>query len=255
MSQEPPATPFPAATLMLLRDGSRGLEVLMMVRHRSADFAGGAMVFPGGRLEPADRLIAERHVADRACDLGIAALKVAAIRETYEECGILLARIAGTSDMVSLEEPGADEFSGFEAVLAVRHAEPAVDLLVPFANWITPPIRAKRFDAYFFLAPAPPGQTARHDGREAVEVLWKTPSAVIAAADEGVISLMAPTHLNLQKLGRHHTVDDALAAARREPIVTVSPEPVTTPTGVDLLIPAAAGYGVTRFPLAKFRQP
>ncbi len=237
-----PVTPVPAATLLLLRDGPEGVEVLLTTRHTSAGFAAGAAVFPGGKLD------AEDHVRAMAAGVGDA-FRIAAVRETFEESGILLARCAGRDilsgaelDELLARRSNTEDFGAF-----VAHARLtlATDLLVPFAHWITPIDQPKRYDTRFFLAPAPAGQTARHDGHEAVEVHWLTPAGAIAAAREGRIKLVMATRLNLLKLGRNRTVAEALEAGRRSEIVTVQPELVQTAEGPAFRIPASADYGVT----------
>jgi 8-oxo-dGTP pyrophosphatase MutT (NUDIX family) len=249
--QKTPVTPLPAATLLLLRDGSEGLEVLLIARHDAAGFAGGATVFPGGKVDTGDRNRAVASVGDP--------FAIAAIRETFEECGILLARRAAEGVMLSAaaladllgRQSSVADFGAFvdRAGLAL-----ATDALVPFAHWITPADQPKRFDTRFFLAPAPPGQMARHDGREAMEVHWLTPEGAIAAARRGEIKLVLPTRLNLLKLGRCKTVADALATARRSEIVTVQPELVQTPDGPAFHIPDAADYGVTEVLVSSYRR-
>jgi 8-oxo-dGTP pyrophosphatase MutT (NUDIX family) len=225
MVADPPphVTPRPAATLLMLRDGAEGLEVLMTSRHEEAGFAGGALVFPGGKVDPADHALAGHYAAKTALDEAALVLRIAAIRETFEECGILLARTDG-------------------ALLDL-----AVDDLVPYAHWITPVDRPKRFDTHFFLAPAAPDQIAIHDGREAVDAVWMTPNAVLRGADEKRIKLVFATRMNLVKLGRSKTVVGALAAARAAPVVTVTPVIEKTSAGPFIHIPEAAGYGATRF--------
>lgn len=238
-----PVTPVPAATLLLVRDGPEGIEVLLTTRHAAAGFAAGAAVFPGGKLDAADRA---RATADRTGD----PFRIAAIRETFEESGILLARRGAGGAMLSGAElaelvarrPSPPDFGAFIERAALTLA---TDRLVPFAHWITPVDQPKRYDTRFFLAPAPPGQTARHDGHEAVEVHWLTAESAIAAARAGRIKLVMATRLNLLKLGRSKTVADALEAAGRSEIVTVEPELVQTDRGPAFRIPAAADYGMT----------
>ncbi|MCU0944014.1 MAG: NUDIX domain-containing protein [Rubritepida sp.] len=226
-----PVTPRPAATLLLLRDGRAGLEVLMVARTREVDFAAGALVFPGGRVEAEDAAL-----APPGDPLGT--FRIAAIRESWEECGLLLAA------------PGAAAAPGpFGTHLAERGLRPAHEALVHFAHWITPAHSPKRFDTHFFLAPAPEGQQAVHDGREAVEALWLPPAAALAEAEAGRRTLVFATRMNLQRLAAHDSVAAALAACSRAPVVTVTPEPVTHADGqVFLRIPEAAGYGGGLFP-------
>jgi 8-oxo-dGTP pyrophosphatase MutT (NUDIX family) len=166
-----------------------------------------------------------------------AAFRVAAIRETWEECGVLLAR-GGT--------PVAAE-GDFAAMLAARALVPDISGLAHFAHWITPVPVPKRFDTHFFLAADPGDQAALHDGQEAVDSVWIRPADAIAEADAGSRKIVFPTRLNLWKLAHHASVAEAFAAARATPVVTVLPEMRMTEAGRVLRIPAAAGYGGEEF--------
>lgn len=251
----------PAATVLLLRDCAAGLEVFMVRRHHLMGFAGDALVFPGGRIDPAD---ADLAAAATLCPAlpGVDAVamssRVGALRETFEESGVLLARdqkgLIDGARVAALEKDRQDI-----AVSAARFAELlrreslvlAVDLLVPFAHWVTPPIYAKRYDTVFFLAAAPAGQAAVHDGTESVDSCWITPQRALAAGDSVSMRLEFPTRRNLEKLGLSTSVDGALAAARRGPIVTVLPEILEGPAGRTARLPTDAGYGG---PLFDFRD-
>ena len=244
-----PAETTPSATLILLRDGPDGLELLMIRRHANMRFAPGAMVFPGGCLDPQDGVGG-----------GDQPHRIAAIRETFEETGILLAR---------RREGGRNEDGPFsERELAAFHADGApgflervraaglalaTDRLVPFAHWLTPEVVRRRFDTRFFLAPAPVGQDPRVDGTEAVSALWATPRAILDRADAGELRLIFVTRMNLLRLAGCATVDEALAAARRQPIVTVLPARVDTPGGPVFRIPEGAGYSPTEIPADQVR--
>jgi 8-oxo-dGTP pyrophosphatase MutT (NUDIX family) len=249
--QTPPVTPRPAATLLLLRDGAVGLEVLMTARHEEAGFAAGALVFPGGKVDPLDAALTRFCPSIPALDEAALVLRIAAIRETFEECGILLARGGGallTAELLAgLLDRHRPSDAGFAALVAAAALELATDHLVPYAHWITPVDRPKRFDTHFFLAPAAHDQIAIHDGREAVDAVWMTPQAVLGGADAGRIKLVFATRMNLVKLARSATVAAALAAARDAPIVTVTPIIEKTDGGPFIHIPEAAGYGGARF--------
>jgi 8-oxo-dGTP pyrophosphatase MutT (NUDIX family) len=265
--QEKRPSPEPAlsATILLVRDGARGLEVFMVQRHHRIDFATGAMVFPGGKLEPGD---AEPSLRGRAagCE-GLAdaelALRAGAIRETFEEARVLLARRRGAQELLTGAEVLAIEERHRAALEANEIRMPelvqgedlelACDRLVPFAHWITPEFMPKRFDTWFFLVDAPPDQVAVHDGREGVDSLWIRPADALAEAESGRRTIIFPTLLNVKKLGRHDRVSDALAAARREPVVTVLPRVARTEHGDVLRIPEEAGYGVSEAPLEALR--
>lgn len=252
----PPAPARLAATILLLREREGGMELFMVVRHHEIDFASGALVFPGGSVEPGDRTIAARAdllAGAEGLDEATLALRIAAVRETFEECGILLARPRGSGALVD-----AARLAGLEAAHRAALTEGtlafaefigreelvlALDLLVPFAHWITPLKMPKRFDTHFFLAVAPPDQVGVHDGREAVDSVWIAPARALEEAKGGRYKILFPTERNLIRLARAATAPAAIAAARAAPIVTVMPE---LSRGADgrrqLRIPADAGY-------------
>jgi 8-oxo-dGTP pyrophosphatase MutT (NUDIX family) len=249
---KPVAEPRLASTVLLLRQGTSGMEVFMVVRHHQIDFASGALVFPGGSVDPADHEIAARPELIRSGGSGDAdalALRVAAVRETFEECGILLAREHGSDALIGADRlkaigrPAEETAGAFKDFIAARKLELALDLLVPFAHWITPVPMPKRFDTYFFMAVAPEDQVGVHDGHEAVDSVWIAPQHAVDEAHAGRFTLVFATERNLVKLARATSADDALARARSERIVTVMPE-VTKGEGDKrkLRIPKDAGY-------------
>ncbi|HEY5211240.1 MAG TPA: NUDIX domain-containing protein [Stellaceae bacterium] len=218
----PPA--LPAATIMLLRDGPAGIEVLMVRRHTKSGFAAGALVFPGGKVDAADAALT-RH--SRPADL--LPFRIAAIRETWEEAGIFLAhprgedRLIDGADMRRLRDAYPDSAVDPVALLGEARLEFATDRLVRFAHWITPEAEPRRFDTHFFIAPAPAGQIAAADGRETLECAWLSPADALAAGDAGRALVMFPTRLNLMRLARSRSAAAALERAGHEPIVTVLP--------------------------------
>jgi 8-oxo-dGTP pyrophosphatase MutT (NUDIX family) len=247
---------------MLLRDGKGGLEVFMLVRHDAMSFAAGALVFPGGSVDACDRAMAGD--CDRAmagdCDRAMAGdtnetARIAAVRETFEECGILLARPHGHEALISadalkrLEATWRARLASGQATLAemisAENLVLATDRLVPFAHWITPEVQPKRFDTLFFLAAAPNDQVGLHDGKESIDSIWIKPADAVSQADAGRYKLVFATQLNLVKLARHDTVAAALAAARTSQVVTVLP--VQEDLGLEgarrMRIPTEAGYG------------
>jgi len=253
-----PVTPVPAATLLVARDGPHGIEVLMIVRHDGSGFAAGAMVFPGGKVDAADRTLLDTAANPEKLSEEALAYRIAAVRETFEEGGVLLARAAPGGPMLSAavlrDLVARHDTKDFATFVCSAGLELATDLLVPFAHWITPKFSPKRFDTHFLLAPAPADQIAVHDGREAVESRWVTPAATVEAGDERRIKLVFATRMNLVKLGRSRTVAEALETARRARIVTVSPEIADTPAGRMLRLPAEADYGLTEFPADKLSR-
>jgi 8-oxo-dGTP pyrophosphatase MutT (NUDIX family) len=252
-----PPMPRKAATVMLLRDGDDGMEVFMIVRHQNSDVHGGALVFPGGRVDDEDYDLA----ADAAVfpplagvDASVAALRVAAVRETFEECGVLLARARGDGALVSAPRLRDIEAAHriamtrgertFGAILAAENLVIASETMVYFANWITPERSAKRFDTHFFLAAAPPDQVALHDGHEAVDSVWIVPAMALQRARTGLYQLRFPTQMNLQKLGCHPLSAAAMEAARASRVVTVMSKQEKTGDGRRVLrLPLEAGYG------------
>ncbi|MGQ0697197.1 MAG: NUDIX hydrolase [Panacagrimonas sp.] len=265
MSSSNSSVPTPvrlAATVLLLRDGADGadgIEVFMVVRHQEIDFASGALVFPGGKLAADDTDPRIRMRCTGVDDLSSdqIALRVGAIREAFEECGVLLARASGDSALVGparLAEIGARYRKpldrgeiGIAEMLDTENLILACEELVPFAHWITPTFMPKRFDTYFYLAVAPPEQIALHDGREMVDSVWLSPADALTQAEAGNRTIVPATLINIRKLGFSSNVGAALSAARAEPVVTVLPEVVERPGGKMLRIPAEAGYRITEF--------
>jgi 8-oxo-dGTP pyrophosphatase MutT (NUDIX family) len=256
-----PAVPRLAATILILRDTPQGMEVLMVVRHHEVDFMSGALVFPGGKLAKGDEEPRVRARCSGVENLSSEQLasRVGAIREAFEESGILLARERGATALLGAaratqlaERYGQQLDSGAIGIADLLEAEDLVlacEQLVSFARWITPTFMPKRFDTYFYLAPAPAEQIAVHDGREMVEAQWIRPADALADQASGKRKIVAATLLNLRKLSRSSTVSAAIDAALARPIVTVTPELVERPQGRSLLIPEAADYGLTEYPL------
>ncbi len=252
-------TARPAATIVLMRDSAQGPEVFMVVRHHAIAFAAGALVFPGGRVEDSDRA----YAADLP-DIGptippdATAYRLAAIRETFEECGVLFARpnasphLIGAETLLAVETAHRDALNNGEidlrAMLDAHALTPATDLLTHFAHWITPANQAKRYDTQFFLAKAPAEHLAVHDGTEAVDSLWITPQKALDDTIAGRFKLIFATEMNLKKLADHATTAAAIAAARASTIVTVQPELRAVDGHRRLLrIPIEAGYGGDEF--------
>lgn len=248
-----------SATVLLLRDGAQGLEVFMVVRHQQIDFASGALVFPGGKLAAGDAAPALRGLCDGAGALSDEqlALRVGAIRETFEECGVLLARERGATQLLGAARAAelGERYRkaldrgelGMADLLQRENLRLACDELALFAHWITPSFMPKRFDTWFYLAAAPQQQTALHDGREMVDSVWLRPAQALAEAEAGRRTLVPVTRLNVAKLGRSATVAAAFAAARAGRIVTVQPQGTAQAGGMLLRIPVEADYGVAEF--------
>ena len=264
-SADTPPKPVHAATIMLLRDDRGPLEVFMVQRHHQIDFATGALVFPGGKTDPSDRNPALRGHCGNAAALedDQLALRVCAVRETFEECGVLVARGKGEQALLSesrvrpLEEKYRDDLvagrTGMLDVALAHQLELATDALVPFAHWVTPEFMPKRFDTYFYLVTAPTDQVAAHDGSESVDSVWIRPADAVADGRAGRRTVIFPTMANLLKLARSATVAQALERARTEPLVTVRPSVHRTDAGKVLRIPPEAGYELNEIPMAEGR--
>src|SRR5947208_9861589 len=250
-------TPRPASTILLLRDatGTNEIEVFMMVRHYEIDFNSGALVFPGGSVDKGDNEIIanrSRYSGGEGMEAGALSFRIAAIRETFEESGILLARPRGSKALVDAKRASEIEAAHraelcegkttFLKVLTDSGMVLALDELVPYAHWITPEGMPKRFDTWFFLAAAPPEQAGAHDGKESTDSIWVSPREALAGGDSGRFKLPFPTTRNLIKLGKHRTLAAALDAARQDRIVTVMPVMTRLNGGRQLRIPAEAGY-------------
>jgi 8-oxo-dGTP pyrophosphatase MutT (NUDIX family) len=256
-----PVVPRLSATILILRDTPQGMEVLMVMRHHEVDFLSGALVFPGGKLAKGDEdpRVCGRCSGVENLSFEQVALRVGAIREAFEESGILLARERGATALLGAARATqlADRYgqqlgSGAMGIADLLEAEDLVlacEVLVPFARWITPTFVPKRFDTYFYLAAAPAEQIAVHDGKEMVEAQWIRPADALADQASGKRQIVTATLLNLRKLNRSSTVSAAIAAAFARPVITVLPELVERPQGQLLLIPEAADYGVTEYPL------
>jgi 8-oxo-dGTP pyrophosphatase MutT (NUDIX family) len=249
-----PPAPVPAATILIVRDGPSGLEVFMVKRHHQIDFVAGALVFPGGKVSHGDFNAGLPDVTDGVADWGtqMRAIGAGAIREAFEESGILFAREAGREELVSAER--VEALSHYRQrleknditlhdMLKAENLRLACDRLVRFAHWITPEMMPKRFDTEFFLAAAPEGHAGRHDGRESVDSIWITPQQAIS--DRKKWNVIFPTKLNLMKLAKSPNVAAALAAARASVPLPVTPWTEETPNGPILRIRDDAGYEQT----------
>jgi 8-oxo-dGTP pyrophosphatase MutT (NUDIX family) len=256
--------PRPASTILLLRDAdarnvdgkSRNeIEVFMMVRHYEIDFNSGALVFPGGSVDKGDNDIIANpslYSGGEGMEAGELSFRIAAIRETFEESGILLARPKGSTALVDAGRAGEIEAAhrtalcegkiSFLKVLTDNGMLLALDELVPYAHWITPEGMPKRFDTWFFLAAAPPDQLGAHDGKESTDSIWVSPREALEGGETGRFKLPFPTTRNLIKLGKQGCVKAALDDSRGKSVVTVTPVMTRTATGRQLRIPLEAGY-------------
>jgi 8-oxo-dGTP pyrophosphatase MutT (NUDIX family) len=253
----------PAATVMLVRDGEGGLEVLMVKRNLNSDFVGGAYVFPGGAVDPhdggaeAESVSVGRTDAEASEILGVdsggLAYWVAVLRELFEEAGILLAT---TPDGAILELTGstAERYVAHRAevnaserrfldIVAQEDLTLDVGNLHYFAHWITPEGSPRRYDTRFFVATAPAAQTAAHDAGEVIADEWISPSDALRRHREGDIELIFPTIKNLQAISRFSCAADLVDAARTAASVpAILPRITISDKGVRILLPGDDGY-------------
>lgn len=231
------AKALPASSILLIRDGMGGVEVLMIERAKTMKFAPGAFVFPGGKVDATD----QQNWRWQGITTGRGVyrdfnFRVAALRELYEEAGVL-----------QIDRPRRHTlFSGLPFADLVRYSGGKLDIanMVPFAHWVTPEPMPRRFDTHFYLAEHN-GQVAQHDGNEAVSLKWVNPRKVLSDWEENKVPLMFPTRLNLMKLARSSTAAGAIQQARRSPVVRTLPVVNMSAAGVKLEIDKATGYEVT----------
>lgn len=255
-----------AATVMVVRDApdGGGLEVAMLRRNLNSDFVGGAYVFPGGAVDPDDRhanldaVCVGRTDADASERLGVErgglAFWVAAIRECFEEAGVLLARHTD-GDVVTFADPVVDArfiehrraVDSGERRLVEICADEDLQLIVDdiyfFSHWITPEGAPRRYDTRFFVARAPEGQVPLHDDREVIANLWIRPADALARHRAGEFDLVFPTMRSLMALERFGSADDALtAAAAVNQVPAILPRIVEDASGYRILLPGDDGY-------------
>lgn len=251
-----PAPPKPAATVVLLRDRADEMEVLLLRRARTSGFVPGAYVFPGGRVDAADALdtVVERldgltaEEAEGRLELTGAeppalAYYLAAVREAFEETGILIGRGADGAPPVTAAEDESvdalrDELMGdqlsFAAVLDLMKCRIDGSAMEYFAHWITPEPEPRRYDTRFFAARIRHDAPARVDPREMTDAVWLTPSRALRRQAAGSLPMVFPTIKTLEQLSPYHRADAALAALGRSRVPTVMPRLVVTPTGIGM---------------------
>jgi len=244
MARDEPAAAHPASTVVLLRDvvaARTGLETFLMQRPGGASFMAHAHVFPGGRVESDDldpRWEARcagtdairRRWTETAPPEALLAHAVAAVRELFEEAGVLLGRdasgrlLVGDGEAALRDARTAIEAGArFHEVCEARGWRLALDLLVPLAHWVTPATEPRRFDTRFYLAPLPPGQEATACRRETVAGDWVTPTDALARHARGEITLAPPTHRTLDDLAACADMEAARSLASGLPYVRIEP--------------------------------
>jgi 8-oxo-dGTP pyrophosphatase MutT (NUDIX family) len=249
-----PAEPRQAATVLLLRDGAAGLEVYLQRRTRGMPFAGGMTAYPGGGVDARDGdgeigwsgpSPAQWGTAFGCDERTARELVCAAVRETFEEAGVLLAGPDAGSvvpdvsgeDWECQRQALLSRDLSLAALLAGRGLVLRADLLRPFAHWITPPMEPRRYDTKFFAAALPVGQEARHVSGEADEACWLTPAAALAESNAGARPMLPPTTHTLTQLASFADVAAALAGVPPERLHPISPTFEETPDGRWAVLP------------------
>jgi 8-oxo-dGTP pyrophosphatase MutT (NUDIX family) len=240
------AEPKDAATIIVVREAAGNLEIFCVERHRGSRFLGGAVVFPGGKLDPLDQTHiwtelateplawdrGDHDASDGSASTAARALGVCACRETLEEAALLLADGAvDDADVVALRERSITDPTAIAAFLSERSLRLALDQLIPFSRWVTPTAEARRYDTRFFLAPAPRGQKGAHDERETTASFWSSPRDLLALFAAEKIQLAPPTMRTLDILSNVRTVAEAESLANRAPLTPICPELVTLEEG------------------------
>jgi 8-oxo-dGTP pyrophosphatase MutT (NUDIX family) len=257
-----------AATVILVREeDEKPFEVFLVQRHKKQSFMGGAFVFPGGALDPADcddalmqhmtgvsiedavnRLNESETPRDKAMGLYFTA-----VRETFEESGILLADLD-----VDTSHNFAGRFSGYreeihDGVLTLKdlavkeNIQYALNLLMPYARWITPKFESKRFDTRFFLARKPKHQNAEHDHKELVESLWMTPEKALEKNFNQEIMLMPPTLKIIEELTAYISIDDLFVFASGKKVGPILPQLFQSETAFGIMLPHDPEYTIKAY--------
>jgi len=236
-----------ASTVIVLREAGGGLETFMLCRHHQSGFMGGAHVFPGGKVDPSDAEAGWHARVDRPAEeitellgetdaeVGLGLL-VAAVRETFEEAGVLLASTAAGADLPAVRERLHDGVSFAELANAIDMKIDST-ALTPYARWITPRMESRRFDTRFYIAVLPEGQSASHDGTETTSAIWLRPAGAIEDMHAGRIKLAPPTVRTLQWLAEFDDAASVIADALSRKPPLVRPRLVTGEAGWFLALP------------------
>ena len=228
--ESPPVAPRPAATVMLVRPGAAGgIAVYLTRRSARSRFVPDAYVFPGGAVDPEDREIAAAGGLHGSAGRVAPELAAAALRELFEEAGILLVRdragAAASPEAPVLAALRAERAAGkrFDEMLAAHGLVPDAGALLYYSNWITPVTEPRRFDTHFFVARAPEDQIAAADAVEVHDGTWIAPADAMARADRSEMTIIFPTYKHLQRLAGFGDVDAVLAHARARSVAPVMP--------------------------------
>ena len=259
-----------AATVILVRDSRRKpFELFLMRRHKKQNFMGGAFVYPGGALDKADcdaeliQYMDGISVAQAILSLNepetpeekVLGLFFAAVRETFEESGVLLADVTVNPTNPEKSRALADHLNGYRHQIhdgnlslkdfAVKeNFRYALDHLMPLARWITPEVESRRFDTRFFIARIPRHQNPYHDDIEMVESLWLTPEEALAKNAAGEIMLMPPTLKTIEEISAFSSVDELFASISRGKIAPILPQAFQAKSGFGVMLPHDPEYAI-----------
>lgn len=237
---------IPAATLVVWKDRPGGPEILVVERSARMAFAAGAIVFPGGRVDPSDQSLAATYGRPDE------AAKITAIRETIEETGVAPAVLGITDATIGLElQKALHEGVDLADLLSHRGLQLDLDALTAFARWMPAFKQPRKFDTLFYLVPAPAGEWHPHPQEgECVAAEWASPAALIERIDLGEASAIFPTKRNLERLAQHGDLNVALADARNHSIETIIPWVEDIDGEPHVRIPEGRGYPIISEPLA-----
>jgi 8-oxo-dGTP pyrophosphatase MutT (NUDIX family) len=233
------SSPIPAATLVLFRDGPNGPEHLFVERSTAMVFAGGAVVFPGGRVDPGDYELAARYPHLDPVD---AAARIAAVRETIEEAGIAI----GMDADVEILRTALSDGTALGPLLDAHGLTLDPGALVPFARWCPNFKESRIFDTHFYLARVEAGHAvARVDATENTHLFWATAAEVLARANAGEVKIIFPTRRNLERLATLDSFEAAQAHAAAHPVEKITPWIEDRNGTQQLCIPDGFGYPIT----------
>ena len=261
-----------AATVILVRKSRLApFEVFLMRRHRAQSFMGGAFVFPGGTADPADAFPEDHQFEnnhafltslDRMTQGGISrdrakSLFTTAIRETFEEAGVLFARSPGKPPghegvldgmaVDSARKQIHDQVVGLDDIIKAQGLLLAPEALLPYARWITPEMEKKRFDTWFFIARMPEGQKPAHDDVELVDSCWMTPASALAQNDAGRLHLMPPTLKTLLELQAFESAEQLFSTVGTKQILPILPQAMGDEIRFGVKLPHDPEYTITAY--------
>lgn len=246
--QDPPANvpaAHPAATVVLVRDGAQAPEILLLKRHRAAGFVPGAYVFPGGRVDDADAAAELVALLDSPPTTPHASYWLAAVREAFEETGVLLARddedvqvpdATASSDVARWRSALLDGDAALLDALRALGVRPDLSRMVYCAHWITPVAEPRRYDTRFFLAELPSGSTVSIHEAEMSDAVWLTAHNALDAFQQGTLPMVFPTVKTIQRLVPFQTVAEMLGAFRATEVPATLPRLVRTDEGVGIVV-------------------